>query len=620
MSKLLSTTQYYDKYSRFRYDLNRREDWDDTVKRVTDYLFSFDNKNILSKQEKEEIYLAVYNREVMPSMRNLAMAGEAAARQNACSYNCSYAPVQDLFFFYEAVIILMSGTGLGYSVEKKYTTQLPIIEKQKGNTHIVYTVQDTTEGWAEAILAGLVNWYNGNDILFDYSLIRPAGSVLKVKGGRASGHKVLENSLNKIRDIVLSNQGKQLVPLQVHDIVCYIAQCIVSGGVRRSACICLFDYDDEEMATCKNNGNIDGNEQRYLSNNSAVFTRRFEKEEIRKFMHTMFNGSAGEPGIFSRYAVKKTLPIKRKYTDDFGTNPCGEIVLRPFQFCNLSSVVCRADDTLETLLDKVRIATIVGTLQAMSQYFPNLRPEWKENQIEERLLGVDLNGVQDCPLLHNKAILNILKEHANDVNEDYSSWFGVRQSASITCVKPSGNSSVLLDTSAGIHDRFAQYYIRRIQLDVNNPVLKTLQEVGVPTEPSNYLSNTWVASFPVKSPSIVEKHTALEQLETWKLFKLEWTEHNPSCTISYEEDEKDDIINWVYLNQEIISGLSFLPKSNAIYEQMPYEEITEEQYNILVQNLPENINWSIVHDFEHEDMTNASQTSGCDGEKCLLTF
>lgn len=622
MSKLLQEVQHFDKYSRYRYDLtpNRREEWEDTVKRVTDYLFSFDRKNQLTQREKQEVYETILNKEVMPSMRNLAMAGEAAARQNACSYNCSAMPIEDLFFFYEAVIILMSGSGLGYSVEKRFTEKLPIVSPQQGFTPSVLVVEDTTEGWADAVLAGIVNWFAGLDVVFDFSMVRPAGSILRVKGGRASGHEVLETSLNKIRDIVLSNQGKKLSPLCLHDITCHIAKCIVSGGVRRSAMICLFDYGDKEMATCKDRENIDGNEQRYLSNNSAVFETHLTKEEIESFMNIMFDSNAGEPGIFSRYAIRKTLPDTRQYDENFLTNPCAEIILKPYQFCNLSSVVCRVEDTLETLLHKVRIATIIGTLQSMSQYFPNLRGEWEKNQVEERLLGVDLNGIMDCPLVQNKAILQILREHAREVNNEYSTRLNINPSAAITCVKPSGNASVLLDTSAGIHNRFAQYYTRRIQLDVNNPVLKTLQLSGVPTEPSNFLANTWVASFPVKSPNVVVEKTALEQLETWKLVKLNWTEHNPSCTISYTEKEKGDVIEWVYQNQDIISGLSFLPRMNTIYEQMPYEEITEEQYNNLLQSMPKNIDWGILHILEKGDQTNASQTSGCDGEKCSISF
>lgn len=620
MSELLQETQYFDKYSRYRYDLNRRENWPDTVHRVTDYLFSFDTENAITDRERQEIFEAILDKEVMPSMRNLAMAGEAAERQNMCSYNCSYGVPEDLFFFYEAVIILMSGSGLGYSVENKHISKLPVVKNQIGAPKKVFLIPDTTEGWAEAINHGIRAWFSGHDIRFIYSDIRPAGSILKVKGGRASGYEALEESLNRIRDIVLSAQEKRLSPLQVHDIMCHIARCIVSGGVRRSAMICLFDKSDSEMIECKDADNIQGNEQRYLSNNSVAIYDEMTHSEIKKFMGRMFDSFSGEPGIMSKYAVKATLPEGREYTDDFGFNPCGEIVLRPFQTCNLSSAICRKEDTFETLLKKVRIATIIGTLQSMSDYFPNLRPEWHDNQVEERLLGVDLNGIMDCQAIQDADSLRVLRKYAREINRQFSGRLNINESKAITCVKPSGNASVMLGTSAGIHSRFSQYYIRRIQLHEDNPILAVVQLYDIPTEKSNHLPNTFVASFPVKSPEKVKQLTAFEQLENWKKFKVNWTEHNPSCTISYTADEHDIIVDWLFSNQALISGLSFLPRSNAIYEQMPYEAITEGEYNMFNNDMPDSIDWNVLHELEQEDQTNASQTAGCDGDKCLLKF
>jgi len=751
---MLSDVQFYDKYSRFDYTTNQREDWQDTVTRVTDYLWTFDKTNAISDDLRQKIYNAIYNKDVMPSMRNLAMAGKAAERQNACSYNCSAIPLIDLYAFKEAVIILMSGSGLGYSVEKRYIDKLPAVKKQSGDI-VYHAVEDTTEGWADAVYVGLLSWFRGFDVVFDYSKVRPAGTPLIVKGGRASGPEILEQSLNKIREIILSAQDYKLRPIQVHDIMCHLAACIVSGGVRRSACISLFDYDDYEMATCKNPKNIVGNEQRYLSNNSAVWLDRKTRKEVELFMNTMFDSNMGEPGIFSRYAANKNL-TQRRSEAEFLTNPCqpgfakvltktgiadfddidvgsiiwsedgwvtvvnkmytgikpvyeykgeneyifvgtenhnlkdingtkievdtayknlvpvqtlrvdgdvdtmllldktflggfpvysitvsgkshtywssnintsncGEIFLRPFQFCNLSSVVCRTHDTKETLKEKVYYATIIGTLQSMSENFPGLRPEWRDNQEEERLLGVDLNGIMDVPLVRNPYLLDDLREYAVKVNAEFAEKLGINQSVAVTCIKPSGNSSVFLDTSPGIHTRWADYYIRRVELHKDNPVLQVLQFYGVPTEKSHYKNDTFIAAFPVKAPegAITNGHfSAIEQLENWKLFKEHWTEHNPSVTITYEDHEKEDIIEWVYKNQNVIGGLSFLPKSDAHYEQMPYEAITKEKYEELMKDFPTYINWETLHELERGlgDLTNASQLAACSGDKCLITY
>lgn len=625
MSKLLQDVQYYDKYSRYRYDLNRREDWSETVERVTDYLFSFDSENVITKDEREEVYNAVYNKDVMPSMRNLSMSGEAAQRQNACSYNCAAHQIDDLYRFYETVVILMSGSGLGYSVENKHISKLPIVKKANMNqSPILFRIPDTTEGWAEAVYFGICEWYSGNNVIFDYSEIRPAGSILKVKGGRASGSNVLKTSLTVIEKIIKSKQGRKLSSLDVHDIMCHIAKCIVSGGVRRAAMIAIFDLDDDKMMTCKDSENIRGNEQRYLSNNSAVFDKELSEIDIAKFMDRMFDSYSGEPGIFSRYAIRKSLPERRKYDDDFIPNPCGEIILRGSgQFCNLSSVVCRPEDTITSLKYKVKIAVILGTLQAMSQNFPGLRVDWELNQIEERLLGVDLNGVMDLPLIQDADILQLLNNEAIYTNKVYADKLNINPATAVTCIKPSGNASVMLNTSPGIHARWSDYYIRRIQLNESNPILGVLEMNNVPVEKSNHLENTYVASFPVKSPdgAITNgTHSSLEQLENWKLFKQNWAEHSVSCTISYKEDEKEDIVNWVYNNQDIISGLSFLPKDDAVYEQMPYEKITKAQYEDLIIDFPEDIDWRLLHVLETEDMTNASQNMACTSDKCLVTF
>lgn len=962
---ILQDVQFYDKYSRFDYDLNRRENWVDTVNRVTQYLLSFDKNLSISQDVREELFTAMYNKDVMPSMRNMAMAGKAAERSNICSYNCAFSALDNLYAFKEAVLILMSGTGLGYSVEKIHTDKLPKLTPNN-NKILKIAVDDTTEGWADAIYYSITYWIQGYSVEFDFSKIRPAGAILKTKGGRASGSTVLRESLKNIHTVIENRRSEGFLrPIDVHDIMCHIARCIVSGGVRRSAMICLFDKNDHEMMTCKNPGNIEDNPQRYLSNNSAVFSEKLSYQELSAFMNTMFDGMSGEPGIFSRYAIKQTLPERRNYKENFGTNPslragtrvfttegiykieelqdkdimvsnmfgrispakcflsgknqplykitlygnhktiyatkehlwpvyidkysvkkvptdqlkyknripippkrtsldfgtegnydegflagwiignskrnddgniililtpddyftrviqqrlqqvlpnlskddvvkhefrtmswyeitlspeitskfsgfdrdkslpdavfntycddfrkglvdgiysssayiekstvgislynrklledisellgfyginnrvikrnhhhadiqadlsyyllhlnrpedithfvnvfalsnvrkqgklelhkkvktprfrtveimsveltnltedvwdisvfddthtfqlshcitgnCGEIILRPNQFCNLSSVVCRENDTLDQLKNKVKLATIIGTLQSMSDYFPGLRGDWYKNQVEERLLGVDLNGIMDCAIIRDREVLTELQNYAIEVNRYYSNLLGINHSTAITCVKPSGNSSVLLDTSPGLHARWSDYYIRRVQLHKSNPILQVLNFYGIPTVASNYLPDTFVAEFPVKSPTGAitgNSWSAIEQLENWKQFKLYWTEHNPSCTISYLPHEQEDITDWLYENQNIICGLSFLPKLDAVYEQMPYEAISEEKYNELMRDFPVEIDWQTLHSLENGlDNTSAAQTAACEGDKCLL--
>jgi len=622
-SAVLQETQFYDKYSRYDYDKGQREDWIDTVQRVTEYLFSFDKCSVLSEKNKHEIFEAIYNKDVMPSMRNLAMAGAAAERSNICSYNCAFTVLDDVYAFREAVLILMSGTGLGYSVEKQHTSKLPKVH-QRSPVTMHLTTDDNTESWADTIFLTICYSLDGHNVNYDLSRIRPAGSPLRTKGGRASGSEVLKVSLFKIQEVIENRRYEGFLrPIDVHDIMCHIARCIVSGGVRRSAMIALFDFDDLEMMNCKSPGSIENNEQRYLSNNSAVFEKELSYIEIETFMNRMFDSYAGEPGIFSRHAIKTTMPDRRNHQADFGTNPCGEIILRPFQFCNLSSVVCRPGDTKKTLYQKVKIATIIGTIQSMSDYFPGLRKIWHDNQVDERLLGVDLNGIMDTPYIRDARLLQDLKDYAIAVNEVYADLLGVNRSAAITCIKPSGNSSVMLDTSPGIHARWSDFYIRRIQLNKSNPILPVLQMYGVPTQPSNYLPETFVAEFPVKAPAGAITNgtlTAFEQLENWKLFKMYWSEHNPSCTISYHQEDRETIIEWLFENQNIISGLSFLPKSDAIYEQMPYQAITEEEYNNLIQNFPTEIDWQVLHSLEHGlgDRTNSSQVAACSSDKCII--
>lgn len=619
----LQEFQFYSKYSRWIPEAGRRETFPETVNRAVDCLVEL-SENKLDKSDYDEIKQGMLDLEIMPSMRLVAMAGEAVRRNNVCLFNCAYSPIDSLESFVEMVNVTMCGTGAGYSVERKYTNRLPVVKTNDDALTINHVVEDSSEGWAYALKVGLGQWFDGGDVIFDYSQIRPVGAPLKTKGGRASGYKSLEMLLNKTRSIIQNATGRKLTPLECHDIACTIGDCVIQGGVRRSALISLFDADDESMIECKSGDNLTGNEVRWNANNSAVWTSELSHELIKNQMYRMHESGRGEPGIFSRYASVNTMPKRRNKNHDFGTNPCGEITLRPFEFCNLSLVVARHDDTVRTLRRKVRLATIIGTIQASATNFPYLRDIWKTNCEEERLLGVDITGQRDCPLLSNMNVFSDLKRVALEINKQYAKKLGINLASSVTCVKPSGNSSVMLDCGAGIHARFAKYYIRRVRVNDSNPMSKVLRESGFKLTPENGQTEddclVWVASFPVKAPNgavIGSDLTAIDQLEWWKKVKLEWCEHNPSATISYDENELDDMIQWLFENQKIVGGLSFLPKSNANYDQMPYEELTYNEYRKMAKDTPD-IDFSLLAKFEKEDMTEASQELACVAGLCEI--
>jgi len=625
----LQLFQFFDKYSRFNSEKQRRETWVETVDRSVNYLKEL-SKNLLSDEVYNRIKTAILEMKAAPSMRLLAMAGPAARRQNACIYNCSYAPIDSIDSFVEELIIAMSGTGVGYSVEKKYVGKFPKIKKQIGlNGHTpTHIVEDSTEGWAAAFKLGLKAWFDGRDFKFDYSEIREAGVPLKIKGGRASGPDPLKKLLDKTKEIILKRQGKKLRPIDAHDICCFIGEAIVSGGVRRTALISIFDIDDKEMRDSKNGDNLVGNEQRWMANNSAVWEREPTKEQVYSQMTEMVDGQRGEPGIFSRHNANIIKPERRKESS-YGTNPCGEINLRPYEFCNLTTAIVRPEDTLETLKEKIEVATIIGTIQSSATYFPGLRDVWKKNCEEERLLGVDINGWLDTPLLRpsNKDLeqnLLELKKYAIEVNKKYSKILGINQSVSVTCVKPSGNSSQLFDCSSGMHPRHYKYYIRNVRVQAESPIKKLLESVGVPMDPENGQSaenaNTWVIHFPVKAPDtaiIKDQMSAIEQCEYWKTIKLNWTEHNPSITISYKEDEVPELIKWVWENRKYVGGMSFLPVDNAKYQQMPYEKISKEEYEKYTLLFPQ-IDFSLLYQLEKEDYTTASGEMACASGVCSL--
>lgn len=612
----LQKFQFYDKYSRFNYDLGRRETWIETVNRAVDYLRELSEYR-LPQETYERIRSGILEMKVMPSMRLLAMAGPAARRNNIAIYNCSYMPVDSIDSFVEALIISMSGCGVGYSVERQYVENFPRIARQNGKPPSTYVVADSSEGWADAVRIGLEAWFSGDDVLFDYSEVRPAGAPLRVKGGRASGPEPLRKMLDFARTRILSRQGGFLRPLDAHDIMCAVGDAAVSGGVRRTAMIALFDYDDTEMRQCKDGDFWRNNSQRWNANNSAVWPdRELTQAEITRFVLDMVETGRGEPGIFNRKAAVDSR-VARRSVAAFGTNPCGEIILRPYQFCNLTSAVARQDDDFESLREKVELAAIIGTIQSMATYFPGLRPEWRKNCEEERLLGVDLNGQMDSPAAKDPQIQERLREVAVETNRQYAAMLGINQSASVTAVKPSGNSSQLLNSSSGLHARWSPYYIRNVRVAAHSPVLKVLKDAGAPMSPENGQTpdsaTTWVVRFPVKSPDGAvtrNQRSALEQCDFWLQNKVHYTEHNPSVTITYQPDEVLDIIKWIWEHQDKIGGMAFLPAYDAQYDQMPYVEIGEEEYEKLNREFP-SIDFSKIYRYEEEDLTTAAQEFAC---------
>lgn len=616
----LQKFQFYDKYARFNYELGRRETWVETVGRAVDYLRELSDDR-LPDAVYARLQQGILTMQVMPSMRLLAMAGTAARRNNITIYNCSYLPVDSIDSFVEALIISMCGCGVGYSVERRYVEKFPRIQRPKGLAPRWHTVEDSSEGWAEAVRLGLTAWFAGEDMRFDFSRVRPAGVPLRIKGGRASGPEPLRKMLEFARTRILARQGTFLRAIDAHDIMCAIGGAAVSGGVRRTAMIALFDYDDNEMRTCKNGENLLGNEQRWNANNSAVWNGEYSQTEVAEFVLEMVRAGRGEPGIFNRAAALATRPTRRAEAE-FGTNPCGEIILRPFQFCNLTSVIARSQDSRETLLEKVELATILGTIQAMAVNFPGLRPEWRRNCEEERLLGVDLNGQMDSRLAQDPVVQRQLAERAVAVNQEYAALLGINQSVAVTCVKPSGNSSQLVDCASGIHARWAPYYIRNVRVSAHSPVFKVLRDAGAPLDPENGQTvadaDTWVVHFPVQAPAGAvtrNDRSALEQCDYWLQNKINYTEHNPSVTITYRPHEILDLIKWIWQHQDKIGGMAFLPTFDAQYDQMPYVEITAEEYERLAADFPE-VDFSKVYRYEEEDLTTAAQELACLAGSC----
>jgi len=608
--------KYFDGYG--------RESWDDTVTRYSTNVIS----DKVDADTKYEIEQAILGLEIMPSMRAMMTAGPALDRDNTAGYNCSYLPVDDPKSFDEAMYILLCGTGVGFSVERQYIKKLPEVPQLfESDTTVV--VKDSKEGWAKAFRQVLALLWAGEIPKWDVSRVRPAGARLKTFGGRASGPAPLVELFNFAVSTFKNAQGRKLSSIECHDLMCFIGQIVVVGGVRRSAMISLSNLSDDRMRHAKSGQWWETAAHRALANNSVSYT---EKPDIETFMRewtALVESKSGERGVFNREASKKqAAKYGRRDSDyDFGTNPCSEIILRPYQFCNLTECVVRATDTIEDLERKVRLATILGTIQSTYTKFPYLRKVWRDNTEAERLLGVSLTGIMDNPLLttKNKGLdetLTYLRQVAVTTNAEWADRLGIPVSAAISCVKPSGTVSQLVDSASGIHARHSRFYIRTVRGDNKDPLTQFMKDQGIPHEPCVFKGDTTtVFSFPQKSPNKAitrNDMTAIEQLEMWLAYQRNWCEHKPSVTISVRDHEWLDVGAFVYKHFDEMSGVSFLPHSDHTYQQAPYQDCTEREYKELFKLMPKRIDWSKLSEYEQEDNTVAMQTMACSGDVCEI--
>jgi ribonucleoside-triphosphate reductase (thioredoxin) len=615
------------RYSRFLNTENRREHWKETVSRYFTFMEKHLQEKYNHKMDRQELEQAVVDLEVMPSMRAVMTAGKALDRDNTAGYNCSYLPIDDPKAFDEAMYILLCGTGVGFSVEHKYVNQLPEVPDQLFDSQTTIVVADSKEGWAKALRQLIALLYSGEVARYDLSKIRPAGARLKTFGGRASGPGPLDELFKFTTNKFRGAAGRKLTSIECHDLLCKIGEVVVVGGVRRSAMISLSDLEDDRMRSCKSGNWWEHNGQRALANNSAAYE---SKPDIGQFLAewtSLYNSHSGERGLFSREAsVKQAKKNGRRNPDfEFGTNPCSEIILRPYQFCNLTEVVVRAEDTPETLARKVRIATILGTYQSTLTHFPYLRKIWQKNTEEERLLGVSLTGILDNKWMgevneSTKKHLEQLRKVSVDTNADLATRLGIPVSAAITCVKPSGTVSQLVDSASGIHTRHSQYYVRRVRGDKKDPLTGFLVEAGIPAEDCVMRpESTAVFSFPQKAPegaTLRDHMSAIDHLDVWLMYQRHWCEHKPSVTISVKEDEWMDVGAWVWRNFDEISGVSFLPYDGGTYRQAPYEECTKEQYETMLEKMPKTIDWDSL--VEYDDNVEGVQTLACTGSSCEI--
>ena len=619
------------RYSRYLDDKGRREHWNETVARYFDFMtknLKEKNDYTLTPELRAELEEAVVGLDVVPSMRAVMTAGAALERQNVAAFNCSYLPIDDPKAFDEAMYILLCGTGVGFSVEQKYVKQLPEVPDKLFDSETTISVSDSKEGWAKSLRQLLALLYSGEVPKFDLSKVRPAGARLKTFGGRASGAKPLEDlfkfTITKFKGAV----GRKLSSLECHDILCKIGEVVVVGGVRRSAMISLSDLSDDKMAHAKAGAWWDGQGQRALANNSATYEERPSIGQFMREWTSIYESHSGERGIFNRDASQKQAAKngRRDSTYEFGTNPCSEIILRPYQFCNLSSCIVRSDDTMDSLERKIKLATILGTFQATLTNFPYLRKVWQKNTEEEALLGVSMTGILDNALLNNPDDVELPKrlEKLRDVaiatNCEFASAVGINQSVAVTALKPEGTVSQLCSTASGIHPQHSQYYIRRVRADNKDPLTQFMIQAGFVAEPCVMKpDSTTVFSFPVKVADgalLREDLSAIKHLRLWLLFQRHYCEHKPSVTISVREDEWMEVGAWVYKHFDEVTGVSFLPMDGGTYKQAPYEECTEEQYNQLRMLVPDSVDWENFK--EYDDNVEGVQTLSCTAGGCEI--
>lgn len=626
---------YLRTYARWIESEGRRETWIETVDRYINFM----KENLGSKLKDEEyrdLREAILRQEVMPSMRLMQFAGDPARRCNTCAYNCSFIAPSNIIDFAEIMYLSMQGCGVGFSVESQNIERLPQIKKQKGIKLKTHTVEDSKEGWCDALNLGLKSWYDGRDIEFDYSLIRPAGARLKTMGGKASGPEPLRQLMTFAREKILHRQGRRLRSVDVHDIICKIGECVVSGGVRRTAMISLSDLDDAELRDAKKGQFYVTDPHRCVANNSAVYEEKPSNTELVEEWLSLMRSGSGERGIFNRGSLSQTLPKRRlthfkkiKFIDRegqvrgfVGTNPCGEIILQSKQFCNLSEVIARTEDTKETLIRKAHLASLIGTYQSTLTNFRYISSNWAKHCSDERLLGVSITGQWDCEEVRKPDVLSAMREEAIEANEIYAKRFGIKPSLSVTAIKPSGTVSQTFNCSSGIHPRHSKYYIRRIRISATDSLFKLARDQGIPFYPevgqSAETASTFVLEFPIEAPGtsvFKDDLSALEQLEYWRNVKINFTEHNPSATISVGENEWIDVVGWLEKNWDIVGGLSFLPRFNHVYKLSPYEAISKERYEEMMAAFPE-IDYSKLVLYEHSDETEQKRELACVGGAC----
>lgn len=619
----LQTYVFKSRYARWLEAEGRRETWEETVTRYCDFW----KARYPEQFPYDEVWNSIHKMEVMPSMRALMTAGPALERDNIAGFNCSYIPVIDQRCFDEIMYILMCGTGVGYSVERQYVGKLPEVAEKFHDTSSTVVVKDSKAGWAAALRQLISLLYSGQIPAWDTSAVRPAGARLKTFGGRASGPAPLEELFRFTVALFKRAAGRKLTSVECSDLVCKIAEVVVVGGVRRSALICLSNLSDDRMRNYKNGQWWVDETQRALANISAAYT---ETPDISTFMDewkALYDSKSGERGIFNRRAAIRAAEAtgRRKSDYEFGTNPCGEIILRPFGFCNLSEIVVRHGDTEEDLLRKVKVASIIGTFQSTLTDYRYIRKQWQVNAEEERLLGVSMTGIMDHELLATSAratesLLQRLKQHAIETNQQWAGLLAINPSVAITTVKPSGTVSQLVDSASGIHPRYSAYYIRTVRADSKDPLAVFMQEAGIPYETDVMNKNNLVFSFPVKAPdNCVTRNdrSALEQLEHYLVFKKYWCEHNPSITVYVREHEWLEVAAWVYKNIDELGGVSFLPHNDHVYQQAPYQEITAEQYALAKSTFPE-INWEEFAKYEVDDATISMKELACVSGVCEI--